>query len=210
MKKIIFFILFVFLAQSVFADGLLEFMECKKTQKDQDRLKCYDIMAEKLTTSFNSPENINNVPPIKNENWEIGRDISQMDGKKSVSYAIESITTLKNSLDMDKKAKLVFRCDNNKTDAFILWPSFVGYLDEKKVEIKVDDGKVIKSFWYPAGNGDGVFSKEPIKWMKSLLGKKRMIVRLAAHNRIPEEVTFYIDGVDAAITEISNSCGWKK
>ena len=146
MKKTVFIILFGLLAQNVFADGLLEFMECKKTQNDQERLKCYDVMAEKLTASFNSPENINNAPSIKNKKVKTDQNVSQLDGEKI------------------KRGEVLTKKFVKQKDATIL--IFGGATDDPRLELIFTN----LSRWTALKQGD----KESVcLYMKSIIGKAK-------------------------------------
>lgn len=205
MQKILTIVAVLFSISSIaHADGLIDLMDCKKITEDAQRLSCYDKWAENLLTSSPSADD----RPQGQNSWARHTEESKMDGVTNVTYATRSTSTLRNSIGRDEEAKLVLRCNQRKTEAFIVWPVYVGSHDMHQVEIKVDNGKIEKSAWSPSTDGTAVFRSKPVNWIKSLAGGKKLIVRLAAYQRIPEEVEFDITGIDGATDEIAKTCGW--
>lgn len=188
------------------AEGLVDLLECKNVTDDTKRLNCYDGWVGKV---LQVPEQKEGKPPVAtHSSWARYAEDSKMDGTKNLHFSVTSLGTLSNSIGSQENARLVLRCNQRKTEAFVIWPRYVGSREGKLVEVKLDDGKIEKKTWSPSADGAAVFRPKPVEWIKSILGGKRLIVRLAAYQRIPEEVEFDITGVDAAADEIAKVCGW--
>ena len=132
--------------------------ECKKIEADDERLKCYDSISKMI------PQEIN-----KNDGWNIKRGESMIDGKKSVIYAKFSQNTIANSIGRQETALFILRCQNNKTDAFIVWPGYLGHSDSVEVIYKVDNLQPVKEGWNPSsGASSGVFQRNPVDFIVPL------------------------------------------
>ena len=188
------------------AEGLIDLLECKNISNDASRLTCYDMWADKV---LEVPEQKESKAPVStSSSWSRYAEESKMDGTTNLHFSTPSLGTLSNSIGTQKSATLVLRCNQRKTEAFIIWPCYIGSRDGKQVEAKLDDGKIEKKIWSPSSDGTAVFRPKPVDWIKSMSGGKKLFVRLAAYQHIPEEVEFDITGIDTVADEIAKICRW--
>lgn len=188
------------------AEELIDLLECKKIGDDAERLRCYDVKALKVLDLHEQKKNGSTTDSPST--WLRHSEESKMDGITNLHFSTISINTISNSIGIQKNAQLILRCNQKKTEAFIVWPNFIGLHEGPSVEVKLDGGNIEKKTWSPSSNGTAAFRPKPIEWIRSISGGKRLIVRLAAFQRIPEEVEFDITGLDAVTDEIAKACGW--
>jgi type VI secretion system VasI family protein len=172
---------------------------CSKIESNDDRIKCYDDIAEHIKASYENKEN-----------WLISREESKIDGKKSITYRSESIDKIPNSIGKPTSAHLILRCNDNETDVYVTWPGYLGSFDPIDVTYKIDDGSVIKEKWTPSSNGKAAFSRKPIDLIKKISTAKKAIFKISGYGKTANEAEFNIYGAEEAMEEISLACGWKK
>ena len=77
----------------------------------------------------------------------------------------------------------------------------------KTFEYKIDDQPIKKENWLAVGVGLG--SLDPFAFLKSLVGKKRLVVRAYPVTGGSAEMIFDIEGIERILPLIQNECGWK-
>jgi len=58
------------------------------------------------------------------------------------------------------------------------------------------------------GSVFGYWNGQGVKMLKSLLGKKSLVVAAAPWGKGPVEITFGITGIDAVVKGVRTACGW--
>lgn len=157
-----------------------------------------------LDKSVNSGKKISD-----DSEWYISEDQSKLDNKKKVYISKKSVDTLPNAIGTPKHGSFWMRCLDNKTEVFIVWPSFIG-LGDKKIKYRIDDNIINTDTWTLSTDGDAVFANKPIKFIDSLRGAKRFIIQLDSHNNVKEELEFDLTGIDNYIDKIAECCNWSK
>ena len=141
--------------------------------------------------------------------WEVRRDTSRMDSSTRVFLALESDDEVEIGYGRRERPILWLRCIENTTAAII---NADWYLDASiSVQFRVGDEKPVAQTWTPstdrkaAGLWDGA---RAIPFIKSLLGKKALLVRLSTYNQGAKEMAFNIEGLDRVIDPLRTACKW--
>lgn len=181
-----------------YSNELDNFIECKKIENNEERLKCYDSVKinEKLESSGI-------------DGWNVQENRSKLDDKINISYIKESSNTLPNAIGRMETGSLIVRCSENSTEVYIIWPAFIG-LRGNSVQYKIGNGNIIKENWITSTDGKAVFANKPIQLLKKLKDNKDFIIKLSPHGRNYEELEFDINGIDTVVDNISKYCNWKK
>lgn len=146
---------------------------------------------------------------VDDNGWYFNEKETKLDGKKNIYYAKQSVDTLPNAIGNQEHGALIIRCVDNQTEAYIVWPSFIG-LSEQQVKYKVDDNKINTETWSLSTDGCGAFASKPIKFLNSLKGAKTLIIQLDSYKQGQGELEFDLSGIDNYIDKIAECCHWNK
>lgn len=159
------------------------------------------------------------VPPAQKEedadgDWNVITDKSAMKDTVDVFASLQSENSqLCRSYGSASSLTLWVRCLENTTAVILsgdchMASGFHGYgevtyrLDEQKAETRSFDASTDST---ALGLWRGGSS---IPFAKSLLGKGRLIVRFTPFGLSPAEYTFNLSGVDNAVQQVRQQCGW--
>ena len=187
---------------------------CSGKTTDDEKLDCYkrcvDNIKEKRAkvtanqSDASAGDKNNEIAEKDKSPWIITRDKSAMDDSKTFIAS-------QFALDGDKaKGMFVLRCKENETDAFIRVDEFLGTNNTYVVRYRIDSEKPQKAYWTPATNYKGVFAPKPIKFLKSLVGKKKLLIRLSPYSAADINVTVNLEGIEDIVKELGETCNWKK
>lgn len=144
--------------------------------------------------------------------WEIQRSTSGMDDSPSVAAAQESENFIIGRLGQKTVATAYVACRENKTDFFIVFGGLFmsDHREWGEVMLRLDKEKAFtRQFTESTDHSSlGLWQGAGVKFLKSAIGKKRLLVRAVPFNESPVEAEFSLDGYDAAIAEVRKTCGW--
>ena len=175
---------------------------CAKMEDGAKRLECYDSIAMKK-----EDEKSENAENEKRENWITYEDVNKMDDSKIITLVTRSKEEIYNGTST-VSPRLYIRCRKNKTDAFIVWDSFITD-SESTTTVRLDNEKAKKVYGNPSTDNDAVFFNSPINFIKSLYGHKRLLAQVTPYRKFPITAEFDITGIEEAIEPICKECGWK-
>lgn len=104
---------------------------------------------------------------------------------------------------------LFLRCENNKTEAFLSVNEYLGSSYGTTVTTRIDGGKPIKSSWVMGEGGDSAFSPKSLSFIKSINGKKELIIGYSPYGKSQVIAEFDLNGINDVASEVSAACGWK-
>ncbi|OBU04741.1 hypothetical protein [Morganella psychrotolerans] len=104
---------------------------------------------------------------------------------------------------------LFIRCENNKTEAFLSIDDYLGSGYNTGVTTRIDGGKPIKSSWTMGEGGDAAFAPKAVSFIKSINGKKGLIIGYSPYGKSQVIAEFDLNGIDKVAGEVSAACGWK-
>jgi type VI secretion system protein VasI len=188
------------------ADDLVTAARACAADADSDRrLLCYDGVFRTQVES----------PPIEGKGkWVVQTDTSKLtDSRNAVAYLSSEDTFPARFGGSEKHAEMWIRCFENAT-------SFqIGFADHfladngsyGKVTYRIDDKKAQSKGMAESTDHSvlGLWNGgSSIPLIKSMIGGKRMIVRLTPFNESSLEATFDIAGVAEAIKPVRETCKW--
>ena len=110
-----------------------------------------------------------------------------------------------------RRPVLTLRCWQGKTGAFVNWRESLGtsfLTNTREVSYRIGDNDSVQDGWSVSTNEEAVFAPEPIEFIQSMIGEDTLSMRVWPRDGDPLNATFDITGVDAAVLEIRNVCGW--
>ena len=178
--------------------------ECASTQDTIRRGECYDNLAKKL--GLDKPAR----NATKVGKWEIMTDVSKIDDTKSVYLSVLADKEVRIGRYDRTKPILWVRCRENETSVFVVYNHFLGS-DEISVTLRRDAEAAMKSDWSISTNhfATGLWGgSSAIEFIKSLYGKRQLLVRLTPYSESSVTVSFDISGLKSVIPPLAKACGW--
>ena len=106
---------------------------------------------------------------------------------------------------------MILRCWQGKTSAFVNWRESLGtsfLTNTREVSYRIGDKDSVQDGWSVSTDEEAVFAPEPIEFIQPMIGEDILSMRVWPRDGDPLDATFDVTGVDAAILEIRNVCGW--
>lgn len=170
--------------------SMLAIALCKRIADDSARLKCFDAAVEQPPT----PEKPGPT------SWEIEESKSPIDDRPQISAMLT---------DADRKAALVARCKEGKTDFALVTDRYLGSTnDENRVVVRVGGAPAVTESWSGSTNGRGAFSRAPIPLLRSLPDNQTMFIRIFGYRGEAGDYTFNLADVSQVRAKIEETCKW--
>lgn len=148
------------------------------------------------------------VNTAESSKWHHEETISPIDDSKTVTAYIEADEPVPNQLGMPVYPLLVFRCNKNKTEAYIKWDRFIT-LHDPKVTTRINKQHAVKRRWTASTDGTGTFAPSGYSFARRLLGHNgELIVQTMPYASTHITTVFDINGFDEAIQPIRSACHW--
>lgn len=154
-------------------------------------------------------------PPVPKSptKWVVNNSKSAMTDDKTVIMSLESENDIPGRFGVSGPASLIVRCHENTTSIyFVLAGHYLAEIQgHDKVAYRLDSEKPSTTRFSVSTDNEamGLWSGgRAIPFLKNMLGKDQMVVRLTPYSESPVEMTFKISGMDEAIKDLRNTCGW--
>lgn len=203
MKKI-FFILTCGLIFSIGANNAIasdieqEIKICSKIENSIERLDCYDKIVK---------DNTKNTVTTS-DNWTIQKGKSKFTDTEQIYLITEATKPIKSMFGQNIFPILILRCQDNKTDVIIDWDTFLG-IESVKVTERIDKEKVQTTDWSISTDNKATFRRQPIKFIKRMLNKEKLLVQVVPYGENPVTTEFNIHGLENIIEPLQKMCNWK-
>lgn len=175
---------------------------CAAETNTVNRLACYDLLAarhdqapkETLTSAATKGKWITqtNTDPLTD---------------KSVFLALLEAESGKGAYG--DTVRLLVRCQNNTTEAYINWNSFLGS-DGIRVTSRIDKNPAKTSTWSISTDNKASFMPSAAATLKGFIGATSFVANLTPYSESPITAVFDITGAERAFEDISKGCGWKQ
>ncbi|HEI8573144.1 TPA: hypothetical protein ACRRXU_002146 [Morganella morganii] len=103
----------------------------------------------------------------------------------------------------------ILRCKDNITSAFIAFDDYYFSDDYSLVYIRMDGGKALPAVWKMGIKYNSLFSSKPIKFIRRLSDKKKLLIGYTSKHMTNEVTEFDLEGIDKVSAEVSQHCNWK-
>jgi hypothetical protein len=144
-------------------------------------------------------------------NWNERATRSEMDG--SAGFQTQTIadgpiqTWLRRTTP-----RLIIRCDENKTDVFVLTETAaqpeLGLYDRARVRLRFDQGTPQPQTWTESTDDKALFAPSPIALARRIAKAKTLRFEFTPFNAPPAIATFSLDGGESGIKGVARACGW--
>lgn len=179
--------------------------QCPAITDDALRLACFDEAFTKAET-----------PPAKADDigkWYKTVDKSELTDETTVSLMLISDDTIKGRFKEAGPANLFIRCKENTTAAFFVFNDlFMSDIQGRgKVEYRIGSQPMasVSTDVSTDNTALGLWSGgRSIPFVKKLIGHEKLIIRATPHSESPVTATFDIRGIDNAIAQLRETCGW--
>jgi type VI secretion system protein VasI len=179
--------------------------DCTKIASDGERLACFD---HAFASDEQDATDQNGVGK-----WTVSTDQSAMTDDTSVYVSLFSDNEIEGRFSGPGQAVLFLRCHENTTSAFVVFNDL--FMSDNgghgRLEYRIDkqDMAVINTSASNNNKALGLWSGgKSIPWIKKLLGKETLILRATPHSESSVTATFDIRGIDTAIADLRQTCGW--
>lgn len=172
---------------------------CAAISGPTERLLCYD----KLQPPPNTPEPTPEVKDVRDSSaWRHTDEADRLDGSRMLVALV-----LASDNSEPGSAAFYIRCLKGKTEVFATWPKYLG-ARAVAVRWRADEMPVRGERWSPASDGRAAFHPNPIQFVKSLSGKRELVLNMQPYNETASSLTFPIAGIDEAVKPIRAACKW--
>lgn len=142
--------------------------------------------------------------PNPNGKWDVSISKDELTDNKTVFLSLIASSGLGKYGD---PVYLIIRCQNNKTEMFINWQTFLG-LDTIEAIDRVDDKKAETSYWDISTDRKASFRRNPVPQIKKMLDSKKYVAQVTPYSENPITAVFETDGLGNAIKELRETCSW--
>lgn len=181
------------LAASCAASADIEAMRsCLKTMAGRPKPQTADALAAAIRT------------------WDVQTVQSRMDSSKSIVLSLESDDEVQTRMGQRERPRLILRCVENVTAAYVSAGWFLG--DAVPVQWRADKDQALAQTWQRSDNrrAAGLWNgARAIPFIKALLGKSLLVMRVTPYQEGPKEMAFHIEGLDKVITPLQQACRWE-
>lgn len=178
---------------------------CKTITDDAARLACYDVENDVLEITTEDPIGIGK--------WDKQIRVSPMTDDRNIYLRLESENQIRGRFGGPGNAVLWLRCMENTTAVLM---DFNGHFMSDiqgygRVEYRLDDAEMAR-FATTASTDNSTLGlwrgNVAIPFIKRLLAHERLILRATPYNESAVTATFDIRGIDEAVIELRETCGW--
>lgn len=179
-----------------------EIAKCAAIENAVNRLSCYDSLAksEGLAKEVKTSS-------VTDSKWVIR--------EKTDPLTDNSVYTAMILADSGKgrygnHISLLIRCENNTTEMYINWASYLGR-DDISVTYRIGKDKAVTSRWGLSTDSKATFFPgSPIPALKEIIESDTpsLVANLTPYNSNPITAVFNTSGAKEALSDIRESCGW--
>lgn len=168
------------------------------------RVECYDDLSRAL-----------DLEPTRksiqtSSQWSLRIDQSKFKDTKDVYLSVEANDSVRIGPYDIVKPTLWVRCMENTTSIFIVYNHFLGS-DGIKIEYRIDRERALEDLWYISTDHNSVGlwrGNTSLPFIRRLLGKSTLLVRLTPFSESPVTVSFTVSGLREEIGQLAAACNW--
>ena len=147
--------------------------------------------------------------PSKPE-WLVKQETSRMDGSPSVFMTMLAEEPIATGYGSRTFPSMHIRCMERVTSLFIAADWFLGSRPAP-IMFRIDQEKPVQQSWIASTDSKAVGlwnGAVAIPFLKSLMGKEALLVRVTPYNESPKETAFPLSDLAKAIEPLRKACGW--
>lgn len=153
-------------------------------------------------------------PPTPNPHgkWVAVVGTSRVDDSKTVTLTLDANETINGWPSKVVRPKLVLRCQEHRTDAYIetgMAADIEHGVDGATVTLRFDRSKAFSIEAGRSTDNEALFLPNAVARIRQMAQGDRLLFRFTPYNSSPQETTFELTGLSAAIAPLEEACGWK-
>jgi len=199
--------------ESMIADekDMLEFLV--SCARGKDWKSCVEVILDMRGVEYGSTQAIpepaaSPVAPPK-PTWITTQSESKMDGTPTIFTRIFSDDAIIDSYGRRARPTLWLRCMENVTALLI---STEWFLEENTaITYRIDRERAVSTVWKASTDNKALglwAGGSAIPFIKSLLGREILLVRVTPYREAPREFSFSLAGLDKEIEPLRKACKW--
>ena len=168
--------------------------DCAEITSPDSRLACYDMI-------FRAESSVSKV----SDNWTVEVKTNPIDDSTTVMIYTSST---QGQSRWGVPLALILRCKSDKTEVYINWRDFLGS-DSVRVTTRIGSEEAETKTWGLSTDNEATFYPDnDIRFIKQLFGNNRLVAQTTPYNESPVTAIFDISGLEDAIVELREVCGW--
>ena len=199
MKKIAILIFLVHVISLILAQEFsqTDFARCVSIVSDNDRLACYDGVAQQLAATGLSTQASNGQ-----SKWRVHEDIDAFDDSRIVVLVLDADEGLSRWGD---SITLLIRCQTQSPDVYIVWGDYLG--SEAMVTHRIGSGKAVTREWSLSTDSEATFyPSNTITLLKELIAVDRFVAQVTPYSESPVTAIFDTHGLENVINPYKDIC----
>lgn len=178
-----------------------EVASCASESNTVKRLDCYDSLASR---HGQSPSEV--ITSAHNKGlWNTK---TNTDPLTDSSIYLAFLTAEKGEGRFGEPITLMVRCQNNTTEAYINWNTFLGS-DDISVTSRIDKNTAKTSTWSISTDHKASFMPNAATTLKGFYGATSYVANLTPYSESPITAIFNISGAEEALSDVNKGCNWK-
>ncbi|MDE0704014.1 MAG: type VI secretion system-associated protein TagO [Rhodospirillaceae bacterium] len=176
---------------------------CAQIAAPTQRLKCYDALSGHSSTIEKTEKS-----KSQSDNWRVIRKTNPIDDTPVVTVYTDAI---EGQSRFGKIPQLIFRCQNNRTEAIILWQTFIGlgrHGSGQRVRMRLDLNDAQNQSWLHSTSGTATFARRPIPLIRKWVEHNRLVVQTTPYSQGPVTAIFDLTGLARALRPLTEACNW--
>ena len=192
------------LSSHVRAEGVAD---CKVLANDSARLACYD-----KATGVSDSKTGQNKGRSTPENWEVIETNSKMDDSAAITLGNIALEEQRcGSGKTPRYTRMAIRCLENTTDVIFLTGCLHFNDRDEKITYRIDKEKPVTINASASTNRKALGlwgGGKSIPLIKSMIGKEKLLVRMAEYNGADFDSEFDISHIEDVIQPLRDACHW--
>ena len=179
-------------------------LKCSLIRDRTARLDCFDDLAARVEGG--NDQAVSHETP----GWRTSTQIDPLDDSRNVFMVVKSTDPVETWVEGTVRPGLWLQCIRGKTSGFIEWGFIVGGW-EMDVTYRIDSQQPKTATLLASDDFLALSSWDNtrvINFIKSIFGKKRLLVQITPGSEGPVTATFDLHGIETAIQPLRESCGW--
>lgn len=105
---------------------------------------------------------------------------------------------------------LIMRCREHKTEAIIVFDTYLGSSDVHSVLYRINDARPVEVAWHGSSTGRAVFASNAIPFIKSLPDGGKLFARAKGYGGSSHDAAFNLGFVGEARDRVAAACRWSE
>ena len=136
--------------------------------------------------------------------WQSIVSTDPANGTKSVQMMVGATDR---SPSQQTPVALVLSCQNQSTDAYVIWRQYMGVYDVE-VNWRAGSDETVEETWSLSTDNEATFAPEPVQLIKRMMGSNLFLIKASPLGSGPVTHVFDTTGLQTEVTALREACGW--